>query len=187
MTSRICSALRYWISQADALVRKVVFNVVATMAKRLAHFQVNSPRELSLARTFAWKFPCRVTLKNCSFYIIRLILTVHCILYFQREVLIELFTRGLINNWKNHFFIREIDTGRGKKLIFPLSRFLNRPGQTIASCKFFAKCSCGDSVGLSYGSHGAETRIKVDGTKPRVVIIHTRRDAVKRRVCPSIK
>lgn len=123
------------------------------------------------------------------FYIIRLILIACSTLYIvllEGEVLIGLFTDGLTNNRKNHFFAKSIQE-ENKKFIFPPSHFLNRSGQTVASCEFFAKCSCGGSVGLSHGSRGAETGIKVDGARPRVVIIYTRRDAVKRRVCPSIK
>lgn len=82
----MCSALRYWISQADALVRKVAFNVVATVAKRLAHFQVNSPRELSLAPYVCMKI-------SLSSHFEKLLLLYHSI-NLDRTLYIVLPTRG---------------------------------------------------------------------------------------------
>lgn len=101
--------LRYAIGYrgAVALIRKVAFNVVATVEKRLARFQMNSPRELSPACVFAWEFqefPCGVTtfeklpFLHHSINLDRSFCIIYCTS--QREVLIGLFARRLTNNRK---------------------------------------------------------------------------------------
>lgn len=136
----------------------------------LARFQMNSPRELSLACVFAWKFqefPCGVTTFEKwpflyhSINLDRSFRIIHCTS--QWEVLIGLFTGGLTNNRKNHFFdIREIDTGRGKK--FPLSAvaFSESAGTDYrvvrAFCKVFLRRFCRPFVQHMWCRNGDQSR-----------------------------
>lgn len=87
-------------------------------------------------------------LKNCPFYIIRLILIARSTLYIVLlKVLIGLSTRGLTNNRKSLWRSRNRYWKKQKIhvsmcRIFWISR--NR-----ALCEFFPRCSCGNFVGFS--------------------------------------